>query len=123
MPDAAETTVPVAARAPAAARRAGRSLVFVFGLLLVIALWVRKVKGAILISIVVTTVLAIIVEAIGDFGPGGAKNPTGWGLNVPDAARTRSSTPRTSALLGEFNLFGSFERVGRRRRAAARSSR
>ena len=35
----------------------------------VIALWVRKVKGAILISIVATTVLAIIVEAIAKVGP------------------------------------------------------
>ena len=44
-------------------------LVFAFGLLLVIALWVRQVKGAILISIVATTVLAIIVETIADVGP------------------------------------------------------
>ena len=43
--------------------------VFCFGLLLVIALWVRKVRGAILISILVTTVVAFIVEAVAKVGP------------------------------------------------------
>ena len=60
---------PGPARADRSARRAGRSLVFAFGLLLVIALWVRKVKGAILISILATTVFAIVVEAIAELGP------------------------------------------------------
>src|SRR4249919_3048290 len=61
-------------------------LVFAVGLALVITLWVRRVKGAILISIVATTVLAIIVEAIADVGPAGSGdsyNPVGWNLNVP----------------------------------------
>ena len=38
-------------------------LVFAFGLTLVIALYVARVRGAILISIATTTVLAIVVEA------------------------------------------------------------
>ena len=37
-------------------------LVFGFGLLLVIALWALKVRGAILISIVATTIVALVVE-------------------------------------------------------------
>ena len=44
------------------------TLVFVVGLLLIVVLVVRKVKGAILIGIVVATVLAIIVEAIAKIG-------------------------------------------------------
>ena len=76
-----------------------------------IALWVRHVKGAILISIVVTTVVAIIVEAIGSFGAGGAKNPTGWGLNVPKLPDKIIDTPDFGTL-GHFNLFGSFASVG-----------
>ena len=40
-------------------------LAFVVGLLLMIGLWVRKVRGAILLSIVATTLLAIGVEAVG----------------------------------------------------------
>src|SRR3954447_11730429 len=82
IPDAANTTVPVQL-GPAGSLQGWPVLVFIFGLALVIVLWVKKVKGAILISILATTVLAVIVEAIGDFGPEGAKNPTGWGLTVP----------------------------------------
>ena len=77
-----------------------------------IALWVLRVKGAILISIVVTTVLAIIVEAIGELRPESARsNPTGWGLNVPAWPDKIFDTPDFGTL-GEFNLFGSFESVG-----------
>src|SRR4051812_11518813 len=43
-------------------------LVFVVGLLLASVLVVRKVRGALLISIVATTVFAIVVEAIADIG-------------------------------------------------------
>ena len=53
-------------------------LVFVVGLLLLVGLYVRKVKGAMLISIVVATVLAIVVEGIAKIGPNiGPDNPTG----------------------------------------------
>src|SRR4051812_43170181 len=63
IPDAAHTTVPV--QLGSTGELSGWPVVvFCFGLLLVIALWVRKVKGAILISIVATTVLAVIVDAL-----------------------------------------------------------
>ncbi|HJR40249.1 MAG TPA: NCS2 family permease, partial [Nocardioidaceae bacterium] len=89
-------------------------LVFVFGLLLVIALYVRGVKGAILISIIATTVLAVIVETIADIGPsvsGDTVNPKGWNLNVPALPDQIVDMPDFS-LLGEFSLFGSFESIG-----------
>jgi adenine/guanine/hypoxanthine permease len=89
-------------------------LVFCVGLLLVIALWVRRVKGAILISILVTTVLAVVVEAVADIGPsvsGDTVNPKGWNLNVPALPDQVVSVP-DFGLLGEFSLLGSFERVG-----------
>ncbi|MCG7427628.1 NCS2 family permease [Helcobacillus sp. ACRRO] len=63
--------------------------VFVFGLLLMIVLWVKKVPGAILISILSTTIVAVLLEAvlkIGVFVPADGKssgNPTGWSMNVP----------------------------------------
>ena len=110
IPDAALTTVPVQL-GQNGTLRGWPVLVFVLGLLLLIALWVRKVKGAILISIVATAVLAIVVEAIGGFGKGGAKNPTGWSLNVPDWPSKLLSKPHFGTL-GEFNLFGSFEQIG-----------
>lgn len=68
---------------------AGRSspwpgLVFVIGLPVTIVLMVRKVKGAILIGIVGTTILAIIVESIAKLG----NSPNGWSLNVPKVPTT-----------------------------------
>ncbi len=90
-------------------------LVFAFGLALVIALYVRRVKGAILISILATTVVAVIVEAVADIGPtvisADETNPKGWNLNVPAWPDKILAVPDFS-LLGEFSLFGSFERVG-----------
>ncbi|MGF3990631.1 solute carrier family 23 protein, partial [Staphylococcus aureus] len=57
--------------------------VFLLTLLLLIVLYVRKVKGAILIAIVSGTVLAVIVEAVARLGQMTDVNPTGWKLNVP----------------------------------------
>ena len=84
---------------------------FCFGLLLTIVLVVRKVKGAILIGILATTVLAIVIEAIAGVGGKTADNPTGWGLNVPVVPETVIATPDLG-LLGQFSLFGSFEVIG-----------
>ena len=110
IPDAANTTVPVQL-GPSGTLQGWPVVVFVFGLALVVALWVLRVKGAILISIIVTTVIAIVVEAIGSFGQGGADNPTGWGLTVPKLPDKIFDTPDFGTL-GEFNLFGSFSEVG-----------
>ena len=44
------------------------TVVFVLGLGLLITLWVRKVKGAIIISILTMTVVAFVVEAIAQVG-------------------------------------------------------
>ncbi len=84
---------------------------FVFGLLLTIILVVRKVKGAILIGILGTTVVAIIVEAIAGVGAKSQDNPLGWGLNVPKIPSQIVSSPDLG-LLGQFNLFGSFQVIG-----------
>jgi AGZA family xanthine/uracil permease-like MFS transporter len=110
IPDAANTTVPVQL-GPSGSLQGWPVVVFVFGLALVICLWVLRVKGAILISIIATTVIAVIVESIGNFGAGGAKNPTGWGLTVPKFPDKVFDTPDFGTL-GQFNLFGSFSQVG-----------
>ena len=86
-------------------------LTFVIGLVITIILLVRKVKGAILISILATTVVAIIIEAIAGVGAKSAENPLGWGLNVPKLPESVAATPDLG-LLGQFNLFGSFESIG-----------
>ncbi|MER6704582.1 NCS2 family permease [Streptomyces fumanus] len=102
MPDAAGTTVPV---------QLGNGghllgwpvLIFVLGVLLTLALIVRKVAGAILISIVVMTVLAVIVNAVADI--------PSWGLTTPKWPGNPVSSPDFS-LVGQVSLFGGFEKVG-----------
>ncbi|MGY1639708.1 NCS2 family permease [Geodermatophilus sp. SYSU D00703] len=90
-------------------------LVFVVGLLLTSVLVVRKVKGALLIGIVVATLLAILIEAVAQVGPrfaaGGAENARGWALQVPTLPDDVVSAPDLS-LVGDFSLFGGFERIG-----------
>jgi adenine/guanine/hypoxanthine permease len=85
------------------------TVIFVLGLLIMGVLMARKVKGALLIGIIATTVLAIIAEAIFKLGPG-FKNPGGWNLNVPELPTSLVSIPDLS-LIGAFN-FGAFGRIG-----------
>jgi AGZA family xanthine/uracil permease-like MFS transporter len=88
-------------------------IVFALGLFLTIGLMVKKVKGAILIGIVVATTAAVIIETAFKVGPGfdGTKtNPKGWGLNVPAVPEAIVATP-DFGLFGQFNLFGSLDRI------------
>jgi adenine/guanine/hypoxanthine permease len=92
------------------------TLVFVVGLLAIIVMLVRGVRGAILYGIIGATVLAIIVEAVGSVGSqtdatGKVVNPHGWGLNVPKLPTTWLDTP-DFGLLGQFSLLGSFTAIG-----------
>ncbi|SDX72343.1 putative MFS transporter, AGZA family, xanthine/uracil permease [Modestobacter sp. DSM 44400] len=91
-------------------------LTFVVGLLVTSVLVVRKVRGALLIGIVVTTVFAIIVEAIADIGPrigadGAEADAHGWALQVPTWPGQVFDVPDLS-LIGHFSLFGGFSRIG-----------
>ena len=90
-------------------------LTFVVGLLLTSVLVVRKVRGALLIGIVATTLFAIVVEAIADIGPrvgaDGAGKARGWALQVPTLPDDVVSAPDLS-IVGQFSLFGGFERIG-----------
>ena len=98
------------------ALRGWPTFVWVFGLLLTAVLVARKTRGAILIGIVATTLLAIVVEAVAQVGPrfgpdGGIANELGWSLNVPKWPSTVASTPDLG-LLGQFNLLGGFQAIG-----------
>ncbi|MEZ7897639.1 MAG: NCS2 family permease [Flaviflexus sp.] len=87
-------------------------LVFILGLLSIIILMVKKVRGAILIGIIIATVAAIVVEAILKLGaqtPDGS-NPTGWGLTVPALDGSPVSVPEFSTL-GQFSITGPFEKI------------
>ncbi|MET8863404.1 NCS2 family permease [Nonomuraea sp. NPDC004580] len=86
-------------------------LVFIIGLLATAALVARKVKGAILIGIVGTTVLAIIVEAIAKAGAFSPENPGGWQLNRPSVPEQIFGFHNPLTLFTEFDPFGGFVRI------------
>ncbi|WP_418275954.1 NCS2 family permease [Isoptericola jiangsuensis] len=84
-------------------------LVFVVGLLLVIALFVRKVRGAMFIAILTATVLAVVLENTLHIGTKAEGNPNGFNLNAP--AFDGVATVPDFGLLGQFSLLGSFENI------------
>ena len=82
------------------------------GLLITLVLVVRRVKGAILIGILGSTVLAIIVEAIAKVGPSfvdGKPNPKGWSLNVPALPDDGRRHPGPVAARASSTLLGSWQ--------------
>ena len=102
IPDVAQTTVPL--------QLGGDGhldgwpvLVFVLGTLLTLALIIRKVPGAILISIVAMTVLAVVINAV-------ATVPS-WGLTTPKWPGNPVASP-DFGLIGKVSLFGGFDKVG-----------
>lgn len=104
IPDAAHTTVPL--------QLGGNGhldgwpvLIFVLGVLLTLTLLIRKTPGAILISIVVMTVIAVVVQLVTDL-PAAA-----WGLTVPEWPGNPVAAP-DFGLVGQVSLFGGFEKVG-----------
>ena len=102
IPDAAQTTVPLQLGGDGHLN-GWPVLVFVLGVLLTLALIVRKVSGAILISIVAMTVLAVIINAV-------AKVPS-WGLTTPKWPGNPVASP-DFGLIGQVSLFGGFGKVG-----------
>lgn len=90
------------------------TVVFVFGLILIIGLMVRKVKGAILIGVVGATVAAVVIQKLYNISPGfTAGNPPtivdgGWGLNIPSVPTDIVATPKFD-FSGQFDLFGAFQ--------------
>ncbi|HEX6447520.1 MAG TPA: NCS2 family permease [Streptosporangiales bacterium] len=86
-------------------------VVFVIGVLLTAVLLAKRVRGAILISIIVCTVLAAVLEAIFHIGVVGPKNPAGWGNSVPTLP-SHLFTPPDLSLIGKFSVGGAFVHAG-----------
>ncbi|MCZ4149686.1 permease, partial [Escherichia coli] len=105
LPDAANTTVPVGLGFDGELM-GWPILVFVVGLLLTMALVVRKVKGAILIGIVVSAILANILEAVFHIG---AMETNTWSLVVPSLPEW---TLPDLSLIGQVSVFGAFSKIG-----------
>ncbi|WP_404311460.1 NCS2 family permease [Agrococcus terreus] len=87
------------------------TVVFLIGLALMGILLARRVKGALLIGIVGTTIIAIVLEAIFRVGPSLGQDPNAWNLNPPALPTSVFSLPDLS-LIGQVSLTGSFERIG-----------
>jgi AGZA family xanthine/uracil permease-like MFS transporter len=100
IPDAANTTVPV--QLGTGTLGGWPILVFCLGVLVTIVLLARKVKGAILISIVLMTLLAIVINALADV--------KSWGLTTPALPDNPVAAP-DFGLLGQFDLLGAFGQV------------
>ncbi|MBA2726185.1 MAG: NCS2 family permease [Actinobacteria bacterium] len=80
-------------------------LVFVVGLLLIIFLYTRGVKGSLLIGILAATILAVIVnEAFMDGEGFGSAANFGSVVDIPSADNF--------SLIGDFSLFGAFAQIG-----------
>ncbi|MER8040064.1 NCS2 family permease [Streptomyces hydrogenans] len=102
IPDAAHTTVPL--QLGTGGHLTGWPvLVFILGTLLTLALIIRKVPGAILISIVVMTIVAMVINAVADI--------PSWGLTTPEWPGNPVASP-DFGLVGQVSLFGGFGKVG-----------
>ncbi|GHH90747.1 NCS2 family permease [Streptomyces capillispiralis] len=100
IPDAANTTVPV--QLGTGSLTGWPMLVFCLGVLLTVVLMARKVRGAILISIVAMTVLAVVINELADV--------KSWGLTAPELPDKPVAAP-DFGLLGQFDLLGSFGQI------------
>lgn len=80
-------------------------LVFVIGMLLTFVLLVRRVPGAILISIIFSTALAIVINAVADIPS------KSWGLIVPALPKDPVSSPDLG-LIGHFDVAGAWSQAG-----------
>ncbi len=104
IPDAAHTTVPL--QLGTGGHLTGWPvLIFILGALLTLGLIIRKVPGAILISIVAMTLLALVVDAVANV------KDASWGLTVPQWPGNPVAPP-DFGLLGKVSLFGGFQEVG-----------
>ncbi|WP_078308890.1 MULTISPECIES: NCS2 family permease [unclassified Mycobacterium] len=109
IPDAANTTVPVGLGIDNSVATVP-TLIFAAGVLLMGILVVRKVRGGLLIGIVVMTGISMIAQALTERGAQPV-DTKGWNLTVPDWPASAGGIPDLS-LLGQVDMFGAFTRVG-----------
>jgi AGZA family xanthine/uracil permease-like MFS transporter len=106
--DAGFVTTPKGAAVPVQLGATGRLtgwpvVVFAFGLLLTIVLLVRRVRGAILISIIISTILAVVINSVATV--------KSWGLITPKVPDKIVGKP-DFGLLGQFSIGGGFAKAG-----------
>ncbi|GAA4516726.1 NCS2 family permease [Brevibacterium yomogidense] len=91
-------------------------IIFLIALFALFVMWASGVRGAILLSIIGATVIALVLEAVFAIGPktgddGEIANEHGWGLSVPTLDQEWFTLPDLS-VLGSFNVLGSWQHIG-----------
>lgn len=110
VPDEAHTTVPVSLGASGSIG-SWPTFVFVVGLVICGALVIRRVRGGLFIGIVLTTALAMVVEALTHSGSSADRPGHGWNMAVPQLPDSLGGVPDLS-LVGQVSLFGAFAHLG-----------
>lgn len=83
--------------------------VFLIGLVMGAVLYARKVRGGLLISIIVATIVAVIVQAVRPLGTVMGGEATGWQANPPVIGAWGAPDLQ---LLGNVDLLGAFNQQG-----------
>ncbi|MFW0177919.1 NCS2 family permease [Corynebacterium sp. MSK122] len=102
VPDAAHTTVPVSLGINGSIST-WPALVFVIGLIICSFMVIRNVPGGLFIAIVLTTVIAFIVQAF--------TGSEDWGMAAPVKPEALGGIPDLS-IVGDVNLVGAFTKIG-----------
>ena len=102
VPDAAHTTVPVGLGINGSIST-WPALVFVIGLSICSFMVIRNVPGGLFIAIVLTTIIAFIVQAF--------TGSEDWGMAAPESPEALGGLPDLS-IVGDVNLVGAFANIG-----------
>ena len=102
VPDAAHTTVPVGLGINGSIST-WPALVFVIGLIICSFMVIRNVPGGLFIAIVLTTIIAFIVQAF--------TGSEDWGMAAPVKPEALGGIPDLS-IVGDVNLVGAFTKIG-----------
>ncbi|QPK79755.1 NCS2 family permease [Corynebacterium lizhenjunii] len=102
VPDAAMTTVPVGLGINGSIAT-WPALIFVLGLLICAFCVIRNIPGGMFLGIVVTTIIAIIVQAF--------TGSEDWGMATPGSPDSLGGIPDLS-IVGDVSLLGAFTKLG-----------
>lgn len=102
LPDAANTTVPVTLGINGSIAT-WPALIFVLGVIICSFCVIRKVPGGLFLAIVLTTIIALIVEAVV-----GSEH---WSMATPGIPSSLGGMPDLS-IVGDISLLGAFTRIG-----------
>ncbi|MDK7047649.1 NCS2 family permease [Corynebacterium sp. UMB0012] len=102
VPDAANTTVPVGLGINGSIST-WPALVFVIGLIICSFMVIRNVPGGLFIAIVLTTIIAFIIQAF--------TGSEDWGMAAPVKPEALGGIPDLS-IVGDVNLVGAFTKIG-----------